>query len=148
MIFNETSLFDTKGFCRFDRDMKTMISFLFASLVATSVSYADVDPAYNAVRCRTEGKKIQIHFAVPNNQPLALYWIENDRVTVMANRVEEMDHVVVGYDGDLKHILNFDQGFYREVKASTGRVTKDIRGMQCVYCPIEMDYCPGQFDNN
>lgn len=113
----------------------------------TSVAYADVDPAYNAVRCRTEDKKIQIHFAVPNNQPVALYWIENDRVTVLSNKVEEADHVVLGYDGDLKHILNFDQGFYREVQKN-GRVTKDIRGMTCVYCPVEMDYCPGEFHNN
>ncbi len=121
-----------------------------ASLVVSSVAHADVDPAFNAVRCRTEDKKIQIHFAVTKNQPLALYWIEDDRVTVLSNQVEEMDHVVVGLGdgGTLKHILNFDQGFYREVKIPSGRVTKDVRGMTCVYCPVELDYCPGQFENN
>ncbi|WP_413292549.1 hypothetical protein ACLSU7_14180 [Bdellovibrio sp. HCB185ZH] len=127
--------------------MKTIICSLIASLVMTSVARADIDPAYNGVRCRTEGKKIQIHVAIPNNHPLSMYWIENDRVTVIANTVEEADHVIVGYDGDLKHILNIDQGFYREVQKN-GRVNKDIRGMECVFCPVEMDYCPGQFDNN
>ncbi|WP_413558794.1 hypothetical protein [Bdellovibrio sp. HCB209] len=127
--------------------MKTILGSFLVSLLMTSVAHADVDPAYNGVRCRTEDKKIKIHVAIPNNRPLGMYWIENDRVTVISNRVEEMDHVVVGYDGDLKHILNFDQGFYREVQKN-GRVTKDIRGMNCVYCPAEMDYCPGEFDNN
>jgi hypothetical protein len=124
--------------------MCSLVTFFITSLVMTSVAHADIDPAYNGVRCRTEGKKIQIHVAIPNNKPLGMYWIENDRVTVIANTVEEADHVVVGYDGDLKHILNIDQGFYREVQKN-GRVTKDIRGMECVFCPVDMDYCPGQF---
>ncbi|UYL08710.1 hypothetical protein B9G69_016835 [Bdellovibrio sp. SKB1291214] len=129
--------------------MKKLICSLIASLVMTSAAHAEISELYNAVRCRTEGKKIQIHFAVTKNQPLALYWIENDRVTVLSNQVQEMDHVVVGegWHG-LKHILNIDQGFYREVEKATGRVTKDVRGMECVFCPVEVDHCPGQFDNN
>ncbi|QDK46878.1 hypothetical protein DOM22_17810 [Bdellovibrio sp. ZAP7] len=128
--------------------MKTIICSLLASLVLSSVAQAEVSDQYNAVRCRTPDKSIQIHFAVTKNQPIALYWIENDRVTVLSNRVEEFQQVAVGLDGDMKYVLNFGQGFYREIIQSTGRVTKDIRGLNCVYCPVEMDYCPGQFDHN
>ncbi|QLY25081.1 hypothetical protein [Bdellovibrio sp. KM01] len=128
--------------------MKTIFCSLLASFVLSSVAQAEVSDLYNGVRCRTPDKAIQIHFAITKNQPIALYWIENDRVTVLSNRVEEFQQIAVGLDGDMKYVLNFDQGFYREIIQSTGRVTKDIRGLNCVYCPVEMDYCPGQFDNN
>jgi hypothetical protein len=109
------------------------------------VANAKFPPIYNAVRCRmADHPSTAVHVAIFKSQPMGMYWIENDRVTVLSNEVEEDEGIVTAkaFAEQGAFRLDFNQGDFLTFNHE-GALVREEHGLNCVRCPIELDYCPG-----